>query len=107
VFEWYKTFKEAHKLRMQKSRMKTMLTAFSNNKNIIHREFVPEKQSVNGTFYKEVINRLLAHRIRLEFQESVSWYRLYDNAPAPFSGVVSDFFGETRDPRVITSTLLP
>jgi hypothetical protein len=38
-----KTFKEAQKVRMQKSRLKITLTAFSNNKNIIHREFVPEK----------------------------------------------------------------
>jgi hypothetical protein len=29
-------------------------------KDIIHHEFVPEKQTVNGKFYQDVINRLIA-----------------------------------------------
>lgn len=59
---------------MQKSQVKTRMTAFFYAKGIIHHEFVPEKQTVNGKFYKEVIKRLIArvHRIRLEFQESGS-----------------------------------
>jgi hypothetical protein len=34
-------------------------------------KFVPEKQSVNGEFYKEVIKRLIVrvHRVRPEFQK--------------------------------------
>jgi hypothetical protein len=45
---------------MQKSQVKTMLTEFYNGKGIIHREFVPEKNAVNGKFYKDVIMRLIA-----------------------------------------------
>jgi CRISPR/Cas system-associated protein Csm6 len=71
VFEWHKRFKEAQKVRMQKSWVKTMLTAFFNAKGITHHEFVPEKQTVNGKFYKEVIKRFITqvHHVRAEFQE--------------------------------------
>jgi hypothetical protein len=109
VFEWHKRLKEAQKLRMQKLRVKTMLTAFCDAKVIIHYEFVPEKQTVNGKFYKEVIKRLVArvHRVKPEFQESGSRYLVHYNAPAHSSGVFSEFLGETRDLRVIPSALLP
>jgi hypothetical protein len=40
---------------MQKSRVRTMLTAFLYAKEIIHHEFLPEKQNVNGKFYEEMI----------------------------------------------------
>jgi hypothetical protein len=40
---------------MYKSLVKTMLTAFFDAKGIIHHEFVPEKQAVNGKFYKGAI----------------------------------------------------
>jgi hypothetical protein len=81
---------------MQKSRMKTMLTAFFYAKHIIHHEFVPEKQIVNGTFYKVVIKRLIAqvHRVRPEFLEGGSWYFLHNNAPAHSSRVVSEFLAK-------------
>jgi hypothetical protein len=89
--------------------METMLTAFFYAKGIIHHEFVSEKQNVKGKFYKEVMKRLIArvHHARPQLQESESWYFLHDNAPAHSSGAVSRVFGETRDPRVIPSTLFP
>jgi hypothetical protein len=39
-------------VRTQKSRVETMLTAIFDAKGIIHHEFVPEKQTINGKFYK-------------------------------------------------------
>jgi histone-lysine N-methyltransferase SETMAR len=53
---------------------------------------VSEKQTVND-FYKQVIKRLIArvHHVRLEFQESGSWYLLTDDAPTHSSVVVSQF----------------
>jgi hypothetical protein len=60
VIECRKMYIEAQKLRMQNSRMKTMLTAFFDTKGVIHHEFVAEKQTVNGIFHKDVINRLVA-----------------------------------------------
>jgi hypothetical protein len=59
VFEWHKRYREAQKVRMQKSRVKT---AFFNAKGIIHHEFVPEEQTVSGKFYREVIGRSSSSR---------------------------------------------
>jgi hypothetical protein len=42
---------------VQKSRVKTILIAFFDAIGIIHHEVVPEKQNVNGKFYKEVVKR--------------------------------------------------
>jgi hypothetical protein len=42
-------------MRIQKSRVKTMLTALFDAEGIIHHEFVPEKQTVHSQFCKEVI----------------------------------------------------
>jgi hypothetical protein len=83
-------FKEAQKVRMQKSQVKTMLTAFFDSEGIIRHEFVQEKLTVNGKFYKEVIKRLVVrvHHIRSEFQESGSWYLLHNIAQAHSSGVI-------------------
>jgi hypothetical protein len=79
VFEWHKRFKEARKVRMQISLVKTMLTAFCDAKGIMK---LCWKNTVNGEFYKEVIKRLIAqvHCVRPEFQESGSWYLLHGNA---------------------------
>jgi hypothetical protein len=57
---------------------------------------VPEKQTVNGKFYKEVIKRLIAqvHRVRPEFQDSGFWNLLNNNEPAHSSGVVSEFLAK-------------
>jgi hypothetical protein len=85
---------------MQKSRMKTMFSAFFHAKGIIHHELVPEKHIVKGKFYKEAIKRLIAqlHCFRPEFQESGSWYLQHDNASAHSSGVVSEFLAKRGIP---------
>jgi histone-lysine N-methyltransferase SETMAR len=69
-------------------------------KGVIYHKFMPEKQTVNGKFYKKVIKRPIGrvHRVRPEFQESGSWYLLQDNAPAHSSGVVSEFLAKRRIP---------
>jgi hypothetical protein len=52
---------------MQKSEVKITLAAFFDAKVIFHHEFVPEKQTVNGNFFKELSKRLTArvHRLSL------------------------------------------
>jgi hypothetical protein len=72
--------------------VKTILTACFDAKGIIHHEFVPQKQTVNGKFYKEAIKGLIARvRVRPSFREIGPWYVLRDNAPTHSSGVVSEF----------------
>jgi hypothetical protein len=71
---------------------------------------VTEKQTVNGKLYKQVIKRLIAqvHHDSPEFQESGSWYLLYDNALAHSSGIVSKFLTKREIPVLfIPSTLFP
>jgi hypothetical protein len=50
----------AQKVRMQKPLVKTTLTVFFNAKDIIHHEYVQEKQTQNGKFYKALSKRLVA-----------------------------------------------
>jgi hypothetical protein len=100
VFKWHEKYIEAQKVRMQKLWVKTMLTALFYARGIIHHEFVPKKQNVNGKFYKETIKGLIArvHRVRPEFQESWPWYLLHDSAPAHSSGVFSEFLAKRGIP---------
>jgi hypothetical protein len=94
---------KAQKVGMQKSRAKIMLTAFFLIlKLFVRHEFEPEKQNINGNFYKEVIKR------SIEFIALGASFRKV--APgifcATFFGCGLRVFGETRDLRVIPSTLL-
>jgi hypothetical protein len=94
------TILKARKVRMQKSRVRTMLTAFFDAKDIIHLGFVPEKLTVNGKSHKEVIRRLIArvHSITPKFQESRSWYLLHDNALVHSLAVVNEFMAKRGMP---------
>ena len=53
----------------QKSNVKTMLVCFYDSKGIIHHEFVPEGQTVTGSFYLCVLERLWKRirRVRPEY----------------------------------------
>jgi len=44
--------------RMSKSKIKSMLICFFDSQVIVHKEFVPPGQTVNQTFYREVLERL-------------------------------------------------
>lgn len=84
------------KLRMQKSRVKTLLTVFFDSKGIIHKEFAPEGQMVNADYYVGVLNRLWARivRVRPEYRNQGTWCLLHDNAPAHKSKIVCDFLAQ-------------
>ena len=47
------------KLRFQKSRVKNMLAIFFDWQGVIHKEFVPEGETINAVYYKGVMERLL------------------------------------------------
>jgi len=46
------------KAKMSKSKIKSMLICFFDSLGIIHKEFVPPGQTVNQTFYREILERL-------------------------------------------------
>jgi len=54
--EWH-TANSPHskKVRMSKSKIKSMLICFFDSQGIVHKEFVPPGQTVNQTFYWEVL----------------------------------------------------
>ncbi|CAK9820098.1 Mariner Mos1 transposase [Anthophora quadrimaculata] len=84
------------KLRMQKSRVKTLLTVFIDSKGIIHKEFTPEGQMVNADYYLGVLSRLWAKivRDRPEYRNQGTWCLLHDNAPTHKSKIVCDFLAQ-------------
>jgi hypothetical protein len=68
-----------------------MFIAFFDAQGVIHSEFVPEGQTVNGQSYLDVMERLLKRirRVRPEFHNSNEWFLLHDNVPAHTAGVVA------------------
>jgi hypothetical protein len=53
IFPWPK------KLKFLRSRIKTMLIIFFNSQGVVHKEFIPERKTVNEEFYKGVMALLL------------------------------------------------
>jgi len=77
------TSPQSKKLRFQKSCVKTMLIIFFDWQGVIHKEFVPEGETINAVYYKVVMERLLnrIQRVRPGMCESGDWFLLHDNTP--------------------------
>jgi len=86
------------KVRLQKSKVKKMLVCFYNSKGIIHHQFVPEGQTVTGSFYFTVLERLWKRirRVRPEYSAPGSWFLLHDNAPVHRAVVVQEFLARNQ-----------
>ena len=80
-------------IRFQKSKVKTMLVCFYDDKGIIHHEFVPEGQNVTGSFYLSVLEHLWKRirRVRPEDSAPGSWFLLHDNPPVHRAVAVQEF----------------
>jgi hypothetical protein len=67
------------RMTMEKSRVKTMFIVLFDAQGVIHREFVPEGQTVNGQFYIGVMDWLLKRirRVHPEFHNSKEWFLLH------------------------------
>ena len=68
---------------MQCSQMKVMLITFFDHQGMVHYEFVPQGQTVNQHFYKEVLTRLvnkIRQNQRVSWAEK-TWILHHDNAP--------------------------
>ena len=89
------------KFRLQKSKVKTMLVCFY--------KYVPEGQTVTGSFYLSVLERLWKRirRVRPENSAPVSWFLLYDNAPVHRAVAIQEFFSPKTSVRAPSSALLP
>jgi len=71
-----------------------MLIIVFDSQGAVHKEFVPEGQTVNAEFYKRVMDRLLMRiqRMRPEALSSRDFFLLHDNAPAHKAASVGHFF---------------
>jgi hypothetical protein len=72
------------KLKFQMSCIKTVLIIFFVSQGVVHKEFVPERKTVNAEFYGGVMDRLLKHiqGVRPAAFCSRDFFLLHDNAPA-------------------------
>ena len=86
------------KIRLQKSKVKTMLVCFYDSKGIIHHESVPEGQTLNGSFYLSVLERLWKRirRVRSEYSAPGSWFLLHDNAQVHLAVAVQEFLARKQ-----------
>ena len=86
------------KVLLKKSKVKTMLVYFYDSKGIIHHEFVPEGQTVTGSFYLSVLERLWKRirRVPTEYSAPGSWFLLHDNAPVHRAVVVQEFLARKQ-----------
>jgi len=81
------------KARQVRSNIKSMLIIFFDIRGIVHKEFVPPGQTVNGNFYCEVLRRLRENVRRKwpEMWKNGEWLLHHDNAPANTSLLVREF----------------
>ena len=89
---------KAKKVRLQKSKVKTMLVCFYNSMGIIHHEFDPEGQSVTGSFYLRVLEYLWKRIrcVRPEYSAPGRWSLLHNNAPVHRTVAVQEFLARKQ-----------
>jgi histone-lysine N-methyltransferase SETMAR len=81
------------KAKQVRSNVKSMLIVFFDIQGIVHKEFVPPGQTVNGKFYCEVLKRLREgiRRKPPDNWKNNNWFLHHDKAPAHTSLVVRQF----------------
>jgi transposase len=75
-----------------------MLICYFDTEVIVHKEFVPPGQIVNGNFYCDVLRQLRENvqRKRPVKWQNNSWALHHDNAPAHTSLLVQQFLTSTK-----------
>jgi len=73
-----------------------MLVIFFDWQGVIHKEFVPEGETMKAVYYKVVMERLLnkSRRVRPGMCESGDWFLLHDNAPSHNATIVNQFLAQ-------------
>ena len=86
------------KLRFHKSRVKTMLMIFFVWQGVIHKEFVPEGETTDEVYYKDVMERLVnrIRRVRPGMCVSADWFLLHDNAPSNNATIIMQFLAQRK-----------
>jgi len=82
------------KVRMSKSKIKLILICFFDCEGIVHNEFVPPGQTVNQTFYQEVLDRLRKRVARMRPGIARTWMLHHENAPFHTAVSINEFLAE-------------
>lgn len=82
------------KARMSKSKVKTMFIVFFDAKVVVHKEFVPQGQTVNATYYVDVLDRLRKRVVRTRKEIAATWQLHHDNAPSQTARWVREFLAK-------------
>ena len=92
--EWHTSQSpQSKKAWMSKSRVKSMFIFFD-SKGIVHKEFVPPGQTVNQTFYLQVLERLRNRVVCVRCEIANTWFLHHDNAPSHTSFTVREFLSQ-------------
>jgi len=84
------------KARMSRSKIESMLICFFDSQGIVHKEFVPPGQSVNQTFYREVLESLRKRMARVRPGIARTWMLHNDNAPCHTAVSINEFLAEKK-----------
>jgi [histone H3]-lysine36 N-dimethyltransferase SETMAR len=88
------------KAKRSKSKIKTMLICFFDSQGIVHKEFVPQGQTVNHVFYCEVLERLRKRVARVRPNIAKDWMLHHDNASCHTALSVREFLAKKKIPVV-------
>ena len=88
------------KARMSKSKIKLMLICFFDRQEIVHKEFLLPGQTVNQTFYREVLERLRKRVACVQPDIERTWMLHHDNAPCHTAVSINEFLAEKNIPVV-------
>ena len=80
-----------------------MLIFFFDSQGIVHKEFVPPGQTVNQTFYWEVLERLRKMVARVRPGIARTWMLHHNNAPCHTAVSINEFLAEKSIPVVGSS----
>ena len=75
-----------------------MLVIFFDWQDVIHKQFVPEGETINAVYYKGVVERLLnrIRRVRQGMCESGDWLLFERQRPVPQRNNRQAVFGPTK-----------
>jgi len=92
---------------MSKSKIKSIVICFFDSQGIVHKEFVPPGQTVNQSFYGEVLERLRKRVAHVRPGIARTWMLNHDCAPCHTAVSVNEFLAEKSIPVVPQPPYLP
>lgn len=84
------------KARRNKSKIKFMLIVSFNCRGTVHKEFVPQGQTVNQICYQDVFERLRKRVLRIRPEVANSWISHHDNALCYTSLSIREFLAKKK-----------